>query len=158
MSKKGDFCKASRKSFEWWSQAKGTNPDVLRKEVDWRIGWARSVRAKLCDDLIDFLKRIDGGETWRAGKKKGKQQASIKREGETLDVQDFRHAAWLLGWLCGYEKESDDQANGTGTTTGIMAANNYRKLLYCKGWKDNPEFKARLGIDDGEESTGTEAP
>ena len=163
LSTKEAYCHAFKKDKAWWcrregeKQKDGRKTDKIGRVICWRIGWCSGVCKALGvkkKQLCCFLKSIDGGCTWARGRKKGKEEAHGGLTKEiSFDIHvvvDFRHAAWLFGWLEGYSKAKghDVRKNGGfGSGVGGIAGNCYSRLLFEKDWINDPEVRRRLDID-----------
>ena len=146
---------AYKQGKDWWCRRKDQKSSG-EQIIAWRIGWSRAVREALGnrkEELQGFLKRIDGGRAWESGRKKGTQDASLTIEEYETKVTDFRHAAWLLGWLEGYSEKGtdvDEHTGGSGSKYGRTAGRFYMCLLAEEGWMENSKVKKLLGIDSEE--------
>ena len=110
------------------------------------------------EQLRCFLKRIDSGCAWARGRKKGKDEAhACLTEKVCFDshvVIDFRHAAWLFGWLKGYSEAGGHDAikkyyhgrSRPGSGVGRTAGDYYIRLLYKKGWLNDTGVRKLLDI------------
>lgn len=126
---------------------------VRSQIVEWRIGWAKTVCHCAEQEVLNFLESIS--DSWECGKKSGEKHA---RRGDHqctdtkcfLDyrVISFRHAAWLLGWLKGFEKEykKDVSTPRRGRKGGRAAAKAYGCLLVHRNWKDDRHVRKLLEI------------
>ena len=150
----------------WWcskkceKRADKNKSDSIGNVIAWRIGWSCGALRGFGDEsdaLLSFLKSIDSGKTWEAGRQRGVEQARLnKKEREPKikfpvhEVIDFRHAAWLLGWLTAYARTKGvavgKHACGAGSRVGGIAAKYYLCLLRKNRWIEDPTVKSMLGI------------
>ena len=157
------YCSAFKKDKNWWcrregeKQRNGHENEKIGRVICWRIGWCCGLLRALGDkeeQLLCFLKRIDGGCAWARGRRKGKKEAHVCLTTKVcFDIHvviDFRHAAWLFGWLEGYsETKGTDvrKSGGFGSRVGGTAGEYYIRLLYKKDLLNDPEVRELLDID-----------
>lgn len=151
----------AKRNKEWWCRQRDDTREsgmkyttgVRSQTVEWRIGWARTVFFCAAQEVLDFLASIS--DSWECGEKAGAEHA---RRGDYdctdsrcfLDyrVISFRHAAWLLGWLKGFQKECkmDVSTPRRGRKGGRAAAKAYGCLLVHRNWKDDREVRKLLDV------------
>ena len=161
MAVKDEYDQATRApQKEWWCRPQNDAKDKPRQiprprqsVVKWRIGWARTLRCCAAKDVQIFLESIS--ESWECGKITGSKHA---RRGEhncediksysSYGVISFRHAAWLLGYLYGYEEHCKNIITPRGGRKNARrAAQVYNDLLIKRKWKDDQKVKKLLSID-----------
>ena len=145
-----DICKEYRQKIateakEWWCrQWDDTREKDLKcttgvrfQTVEWRIGWAMTVRQCAQQKVLDLFAN-NFPDSWECGKKAGVKHArrgdrncTDRERFSDYRVISFRHAAWLLGWLEGFKKECNDPVSKPrrGSKNGRAAAKTYGFLI-----------------------------